>query len=473
MTAWDTQGNNPGPGDFLGTLNAQALVVKIAGTEHVRIDTNGNVGVGTSTPAYPLHLPIGKALRIDGGASATDSANYFSFGGSGAFGIDAPGVSNGRLVIESSGNVGIGITNPTAKLHVAGSLSIEPSAGDATIYLSGASITSVPLAEGTGLAFFTSVSRAVVASALSPAPPPAVGLDVTGTHTTGSGPASGTGPLSITTLTECLRIDQQGNVGIGTQTPMTRLDVRGQGMFQGPLAINNTNCAAVAPGEPAVDTRAAITFGAKDTPSALFVGACTNDTRANTIFGVYSYALGNWVQNWHPDGRVEFPKNVSAGESLSVTGNVSVAGNVNVSGDVLLTGSDCAEQFDVGGSVPPAPGSVIVIDQGGTVAESKQPYDQKVAGVVSGAGRYRPALMMDAHESLGPRVAVALAGKVDCLVDATYAPIEAGDLLTSSATPGHAMKASDPRQSVGAILGKALTPLGSGRGLISMLISLQ
>ena len=53
------------------------------------------------------------------------------------------------------------------------------------------------------------------------------------------------------------------------------------------------------------------------------------------------------------------------------------------------------------------------------------------------------------------------------------APIEVGDLLTTSATPGHAMKATDPLKAFGAVIGKALRPLDSGQGLIPVLIALQ
>jgi len=66
---------------------------------------------------------------------------------------------------------------------------------------------------------------------------------------------------------------------------------------------------------------------------------------------------------------------------------------------------------------------------------------------------------------------IAVAGRVPCKVDATYAPIEPGDLLTTSDTPGHAMKAADPQ--IGTILGKALEPLDSGTGVIEVLVTLQ
>jgi hypothetical protein len=64
-------------------------------------------------------------------------------------------------------------------------------------------------------------------------------------------------------------------------------------------------------------------------------------------------------------------------------------------------------------------------------------------------------------------------GKVYCKVDASKVPIVIGDLLTTSSTPGHAMKAVDPGQAFGAVIGKALRPLAGGRGLVPILVALQ
>jgi hypothetical protein len=68
---------------------------------------------------------------------------------------------------------------------------------------------------------------------------------------------------------------------------------------------------------------------------------------------------------------------------------------------------------------------------------------------------------------------VALLGKVYCKVDAQYSPIEVGDLLASSPTPGHAMKAADPLKAFGSVIGKALRPLQAGQGLVPVLVALQ
>ena len=82
------------------------------------VQNDGNVGVGTSQPGYPLHVAAGKTLRVDGGTGATDNAVYFSFGGNGAFGIDAPGVPSGRFKVDNSGNVGIGTAAPGHDLEI-------------------------------------------------------------------------------------------------------------------------------------------------------------------------------------------------------------------------------------------------------------------------------------------------------------------------------------------------------------------
>jgi hypothetical protein len=89
-------------------------------------------------------------------------------------------------------------------------------------------------------------------------------------------------------------------------------------------------------------------------------------------------------------------------------------GNVKVEGDILLTGADCAEQFDIIGASETEPGSVVVIDRDGALRQSSEPYDTKVAGVISGAGTYRPGIVLDKQLSSSGRLCVSLVGKVFC-----------------------------------------------------------
>jgi hypothetical protein len=146
-------------------------------------------------------------------------------------------------------------------------------------------------------------------------------------------------------------------------------------------------------------------------------------------------------------------------------------GDVEVRGDIRFVNADCAEDFDLAEAAEP--GTVMVLGEAGALRQSQQAYDKRVAGVISGAGSYKPGLILDKHESQTTRVPIGLMGKVYCKVDAQSSPIEIGDLLTTSATPGHAMKASDPFKAFGSVIGKALEALHEGQGLIPILIALQ
>jgi hypothetical protein len=148
-------------------------------------------------------------------------------------------------------------------------------------------------------------------------------------------------------------------------------------------------------------------------------------------------------------------------------------GDVEVTGDIRLANADCAEDFDVCGTEKVEPGTVMVLGNEGALLESQHAYDKRVAGVISGAGDFKPGIILDKQQSQCNRQPVALMGKVFCKVDAQFGAIEVGDLLTTSPTPGHAMKTSDPLKAFGAVIGKALRPLAAGQGLIPILIALQ
>jgi len=143
-------------------------------------------------------------------------------------------------------------------------------------------------------------------------------------------------------------------------------------------------------------------------------------------------------------------------------------------GDIILNNADAAEDFPVVSAEQAAPGMVMVLADDGRLEPCGDAYDRKVVGVVSGAGRYRPGLVLDRSEKPdGCRAPISVMGKVACRADARYGPIRIGDLLTTSPSHGCAMKAADPSRAFGSIIGKALSPLDEGEGLVTMLISLQ
>jgi hypothetical protein len=142
-------------------------------------------------------------------------------------------------------------------------------------------------------------------------------------------------------------------------------------------------------------------------------------------------------------------------------------------GDVQLLGADCAEDFDVAETEKIGPGTVLVIDEESMLRPCKQPYDKKVAGVVSGGNGSNPGIILNKNGAKNKKLPIALSGKVYCKVDAKHSTIKVGDLLTTSSTPGHAMKADDPLKAFGAVIGKALESLHEGTGMIPVLVALQ
>jgi hypothetical protein len=236
----------------------------------------------------------------------------------------------------------------------------------------------------------------------------------------------------------------EGNVGIGTATPGAKLDISGSGGA-------NQCCAPVFP------------------TLSLAEASSTQNRQA-------------WLQ-FHNAGEAEAFIRLAGGgpagsgregqRRLEIGDSQGANTGLTVQGDIRLLGADCAENFDVSEAETAEPGTVMVIDQEGTLKPSEQAYDKRVAGVISGAEGYKTGIVLDEQESEADRMPVALMGKVYCKVDARHSPIGVGDLLTTSSTLGYAMKADDPLRAFGAVLGKAVRPLKEGQGLIPVLVALQ
>jgi hypothetical protein len=246
----------------------------------------------------------------------------------------------------------------------------------------------------------------------------------------------------------------EGKVGIGTTSPDTKLHIEG-GLDAEPGSGGYLVIGALNAGNLAFDSNEIMARSDGGT-STLYI----NNDGGNVVLG--SSAGGN------------------VGIGTSPAARLDVAGNVIVrsasSGAVLIElgeGLDYAEGFDVSDTRNVAPGMVLVIDPDhpGQLVVSQTPYDRKVAGIVAGANGLGSAVRLGAGQF---DFDVALAGRVYCNVDATSGAIQPGDLLTTSATPGHAMKVADYSQAQGAILGKAMQPLSRGeKGQILVLVTLQ
>jgi hypothetical protein len=203
------------------------------------------------------------------------------------------------------------------------------------------------------------------------------------------------------------------------------------------------------------------------------------------------YLMNEYGSSFHlgTDGRINMTLNTVGNlgigttapeDRLDVNGSVIVRGNVSVrdvvTGDVIIelgSGLDYAEGFNVTDRSEAEPGTVMCIDpeNPGLLKVSNNPYDSKVAGIVAGANELGSGIILGtgAHDCN-----IALAGRVYCKVDASNESVKPGDLLTTSATPGFAMKVTSHQNAQGAVLGKAMESLAKGqKGKILVLVTLQ
>lgn len=169
-------------------------------------------------------------------------------------------------------------------------------------------------------------------------------------------------------------------------------------------------------------------------------------------------------------GGATFERGVNIARGLDVSAGASFGGSVEVGGDIMLRGADCAEYFAAAEACEP--GSVVVIDPHGLALACRHAADTAALGVVAGAGEYKTAIHLDAART-GCRVPVAMFGKVYCKVDASFGAVRPGDLLTTSPTEGHAMRARHDRLEPGTVVGKALATLDGGQGLLPVLVYRQ
>jgi len=246
-----------------------------------------------------------------------------------------------------------------------------------------------------------------------------------------------------------------GNVGIGTTNPRTDLEIQGT-------------------------TGLRVTTGDHSNVFGEFKHAYSGGLIINANAG------GGWADmSLQTDGTtrmfIESGGNIGIGtgttpppKRLTVRGNILVQ-SVSTGASVAEIGEglDYAEGFDVTEDADIVAGMVLVIDSDnpGKLTVSRSAYDSKVAGIVAGAKGLGSGVRLGVGQF---DYDVALAGRVFCNVDATETAVQAGDLLTTSAIPGYAMKATDYDRARGAILGKAMQGIEQGqKGQILVLVTLQ
>jgi hypothetical protein len=340
-------------------------------------------------------------------------------------------------VITRNGNVGIGNTNPTNTLDIS-----DNETG--LLALRGSS----PF--GTSLSLINSTA----------------GGDAWALISTGASNGEGAGKLMISDQVPRMTIDTNGNVGIGTVNPTRKLEVNGS------ASVGGTFLAA---GMTSVGTlRYASDFTANPARTFDIVSGAAIDLIGNS--DIYMNSRG---------GRKHLLFNVDAGAgnvgigTIDPTEKLHVNGNIRAKVIIIEGGADLAESYDVSpaGDVKPMPGMVVSIDPDrvGKLRIASGTYDRTVAGIISGADGIAPGLVLGQKGTVADgEHPIANAGRVWCYVDADAGgAVSAGDLLTTSSTPGHAMKVSDHTKGSGATLGKAMSKLESGKGLVLVLVTLQ
>lgn len=428
-------------------------------------------------------------------AKKDQAAAELSVAGTGVAGriakfISAEEIGNSEIT-EVAGSVGIGTTTPQSgwRLHVNGPTFLTPAGtrGD--------------------VSFSTPNGELGMAIAMGPRNPngstngPRADIRFDGVTLKLVAGRNGGPPSPASGIT----VGTNGNVGIGALSPQNQLHV---GVGSSSILPSRVN-AVIASNTPDAGIAIAQNNGVNVLLQASGAGGYIGTTSAHplvlrvndqdtvvmdgftTTIRAADLLLGHASRRGAPgralvDGSVDdLVINYGKDWTRTVVGSdLKVQGVTETDSLKITNGSDFAENFDV--SVAPASsealtmkveaGLVVSIDPAapGKLTLSNVAYDRRVAGIISGAGGVNPGMTMGQVGTLADgQHPVALSGRVYCWVDAAQGAIEPGDLLTTASTPGHAMKATNAAQAQGAIIGKAMTGLKSGRGLVLVLVTLQ
>jgi hypothetical protein len=273
-----------------------------------------------------------------------------------------------------------------------------------------------------------------------------------------------------------LRIN--GNTGIRIDDPSSPLHVKGTGRFD-----DETNAANIilSPNTGGLIFGPSITMDNVAGEQTLLVGGGTAFLDfgimqlSNSAGDVTVQLTGESTNATHEAGILELKSANTT--KITLDANYNNTGIARTITDELEIrgGSDLSEYFDLGTGAL-TPGMLVSIDpeKEGKLILTKKAYDRQVAGVLSGANQIRTGILMGQEGSIADgQYPVALAGRVYVMATDEGGPIKPGDLLTSSPTPGKAMKVRKLRKAQGSIIGKAMTTMSAADGLVLVLINLQ
>ncbi|NOT61425.1 MAG: hypothetical protein HOP19_14500 [Acidobacteria bacterium] len=451
-------------------------------TDHLKLTGGQNVSVTSEGDTVTINAQLGDGQAVKSVNGLTDQItleagpNITITPDGNKLTIAATGAGNSSLT-EVNGNIGIGVANPLVKLHVSSS-EILP--------LRAQSTSAASFAAGWDFYHGTTGKGYVGApgSATSIAPGEMLVYAAPGTKTSlWAGGVRG------------LTVDTNGHVGIGTASPFGELHLHGYG----PVITLSTTAGKRAYIQNVGGNMVFKPHGFGECCSAFtlkpyngfaeFKGLAgphevqitsANDRAYLKLNSLLNGQRGTWSVESGIYGR---PGWFGIYDWEAKRGRLAIdpTGLVYVDALRITGGADFAEHFDVNTSATAstssiAAGMVVSIDAAnpGKLALSHQAYDRRVAGIISGAGGVKPGMMMGQTGTLADgQHPVALSGRVYVWVDAARGAVNPGDLLTSSATPGHAMKAAHASRAQGAIIGKAMTGLKQGKGLVLVLVTLQ
>ena len=459
----------------------------------------GNVGIGTDNPAERLTIAnvpsYNTGLKLTGNSaggvglaleSTADSGHKYSLlsgasgtsVGAGGFAIYDDTVGAYRFAIRSSGKIGVGTPTPAAALEVHGEW--DGNHGALTL------VGQKPSLRFTGGLESDSQSWLIQVGADGPGnlgfynKPKLVGLSPS--DKTGKSTAAALNPVIIPVLDfiPMMSITPGGQVGIGTGEPTENLTIANVGGYDSGLKLT---------GNSAGGTGFALENTSPGGRKYALFSAGANDGVGAGGFGIYDEAAAAYRLTIRANGAIGIGK-IKPESTLDVDGWVTatglvINGNSTVNGDstikgttttsvlTITGGADLAEPFKMSEKIPQ--GAVVVIDEEhpGELKLSAAAYDTRVAGVVSGANGIHPGISLRQNGELDGGANVALSGRVYVQADASFGAIKPGDLLTTSEPPGHAMKVCDHAKAQGAVLGKAMSSLPEGKGLVLVLVTLQ